>query len=121
MNAVLNYKDKNFLVSDFEITIDVSLDSNCGVFRRYHVGNNPIIRNDPLGLFPNTPGGWIELMKKVLGAVEFCKKCKDIEKHVNNHGDQYCSDCCEAVAKKLQSPYFPWKEIWQQCYGVVCI
>ncbi len=35
MKAVLNYKDEKFLVSDFEIIIDVSLDSNNGVFRRY--------------------------------------------------------------------------------------
>jgi hypothetical protein len=35
MNAVLNYKDEKISESDFEITIDVSLDSNNGVFRRY--------------------------------------------------------------------------------------
>jgi hypothetical protein len=35
MNAVLNDKDEKFSDSDFEITIDVSLDSNNGVFRRY--------------------------------------------------------------------------------------
>ena len=50
MNSVLNYKGETFLDSDFEITIDVSLDSNNGVFRRYHVGNNPVMRIDPSGL-----------------------------------------------------------------------
>jgi len=50
MNAVLNYKDENLLNFDFEMTIDVSLDSNCGVFRRYHVGNNPVNIIDPEGL-----------------------------------------------------------------------
>ena len=51
MNAVLNYKDEKFFNSDFEITIDVSLDSNNGVFRRYLVGNNPVNYVDPWGLF----------------------------------------------------------------------
>ena len=37
--------------SGFEFFIDVSLDSNNGVFRRYHVGNNPVNFVDPLGLF----------------------------------------------------------------------
>jgi hypothetical protein len=50
MSAVLNHKDKNFLDSDFEITIAVSLDSKNGVFRRYHVGNNPVNWADPFGL-----------------------------------------------------------------------
>jgi hypothetical protein len=51
MNAVLEYKDEFFLNSDFEITIDVSRDSNNGVFRRYHVDNNPVNWIDPFGLF----------------------------------------------------------------------
>jgi hypothetical protein len=50
MNAVLNYKDEKFLDCDFGSTIDVSLDSNNGVFRRYHVGNAPMKWMDPLGL-----------------------------------------------------------------------
>jgi hypothetical protein len=41
MNAVLNYKDEIISESDFEITIDVSFDSNNGVFRRYQDCNNP--------------------------------------------------------------------------------
>lgn len=36
--------------SGFEFFIDVSLDSNNGVFRRYHVGNNPVNFVDPWGL-----------------------------------------------------------------------
>jgi hypothetical protein len=51
MNAVLNYKDEKLSDYGFGFTIDVSLDSNCGVFRRYHVGNNPVNFVDPLGLF----------------------------------------------------------------------
>lgn len=37
MNAVLGYKEENLFSSEFGITIDVSLDTNKGVFRRYHV------------------------------------------------------------------------------------
>jgi hypothetical protein len=50
MNAVLNYKDEKLSDYGFGFTIDVSLDSNCGVFRRYHVENNPVNKKDPLGL-----------------------------------------------------------------------
>lgn len=50
MNAILNYKDEKFYDYGFGFTIDVSLDSNCGVFRRYHVGNNPVNHTDPTGL-----------------------------------------------------------------------
>lgn len=50
MNAVLNCRDENLLNFDFEITIDVSFDSNKGVFRRYHVGNKPVNFKDPKGL-----------------------------------------------------------------------
>jgi hypothetical protein len=45
------YKDKKTIDSEFGIAIDVSLDSNNGVFRRYHVGNNPLNRKDPKGTF----------------------------------------------------------------------
>jgi hypothetical protein len=37
MNAVLNYKDEKLSDYGFGFTIGVSLDSNCGVFRRYPV------------------------------------------------------------------------------------
>jgi hypothetical protein len=50
MNAVLEYKDNKFADSSFGITMDVSLDSDKGVFRRYHVGGNPLNATDPLGL-----------------------------------------------------------------------
>jgi hypothetical protein len=50
MNAVLEYKDNKFADSSFGITMDVSLDSDKGVFRRYHVGNAPANWIDPLGL-----------------------------------------------------------------------
>lgn len=38
----MGYKEEKLFTPEFGITIDVSLDSNCGVFRRYHVTNNPI-------------------------------------------------------------------------------
>jgi hypothetical protein len=53
MNAVLEYKDNKFADSSFGITVDVSLDSDKGVFRRYHVGGNPLNAIDPLGLLDN--------------------------------------------------------------------
>ncbi len=51
MNAVLNYKEEKLVDPGFGFTIDVSLDSNYGVFRRYHVGNNPVNNIDASGLF----------------------------------------------------------------------
>ena len=50
MNAFGEYKDKKLTDQGFSFTIDVSLDSNNGVSRRYHVGNNPVNFVDPLGL-----------------------------------------------------------------------
>ena len=60
MASFLGHKVENVVDHDFGFTIDVSLDSNCGVFRRYHVGNNPETFGDPLGLMlwkPVPPGG----------------------------------------------------------------
>lgn len=50
MNAVSKYKEEKIFDSEFGFTIDVSPDSNCGLFRRYHVRNNPILFSDPSGL-----------------------------------------------------------------------
>jgi hypothetical protein len=44
MKTVLNCKDEIFLDSGFGFMIDVSLDSNDGVFRRYRRENEPEVR-----------------------------------------------------------------------------
>jgi hypothetical protein len=51
MDAVLENKDEKLSGSGFGITVDVSLNSDRGVFRRYHVVNEPITKKDPFGLF----------------------------------------------------------------------
>jgi len=50
MNHLLNNKVEKLFNSEFGITIDISPDSNNGVFRRYHVGNQPVNKIDPFGL-----------------------------------------------------------------------
>ena len=49
MASFQGYKIENVVDHDSSFTIDVSLDSNCGVFRRYHAGNNPYRYVDPDG------------------------------------------------------------------------
>jgi hypothetical protein len=49
MNAFSENRKEILSDSGFGITVDVSLDSNCGLFRRYHVENKPINLTDPLG------------------------------------------------------------------------
>jgi hypothetical protein len=52
MDAVLENTDEKLSDFGFGIVVDVSLYSNCGVFRRYHVLNNPVNFTDALGLEP---------------------------------------------------------------------
>lgn len=42
MSSILEYKDEKISDHGFGFMIDVSLDSNCGVFRRYHFNTNPV-------------------------------------------------------------------------------
>lgn len=51
MNAIMEHKAEKSFESDFEMIIDVSPDSNNGLFRRYHAGSNPVSYSDPLGLW----------------------------------------------------------------------
>lgn len=50
MGTFFELEEEKTTEPGFEFLIDVSLDSNNGVFRRYHVGNNPVNWIDPLGL-----------------------------------------------------------------------
>lgn len=57
--GILECNEQKTTEFGFEFFIDVSLDSDKGVFRRYHTGNNPVNLVDPFGLYdapPENPG-----------------------------------------------------------------
>ena len=72
MTSFLEYEEEKITDSGFEFFINVSLDSNKGLFRRYHVGNNPVNDMDPLGLYGTTDCSYYQKMCKENGGVYYC-------------------------------------------------
>jgi hypothetical protein len=121
MDAVLENTDEKLSDFGFGIVVDVSLYSNCGVFRRYHVSNNPTNAVDPEG-----KGLW-DCIKALDSCNDKCKKkvdeCRKLhanpsacfERGETEIGDSHllkeCYDkipeCQECVGNLLECGYIP--------------
>ncbi|MEW6118373.1 MAG: hypothetical protein AB1553_15975, partial [Nitrospirota bacterium] len=106
--SVLEYREENRIDFDLGMLGGVKLDYENGVFRRYHVGANPVNRTDPSGL---APGDW---WHPILHPVEFYNRARELRVwgHQNFPG--------EANSDARHSSYMLAKEygpVWARLAG----
>jgi hypothetical protein len=108
MDAVLEYKAVKSSDSDFEMTIDVSLDSNKGVFRRYLVGNNAVNWIDPLGLFSPSDKG-LEEFDDYTSTIKTCSDAVTAPTAADANVE--CIQCGNAINQYKWLTVSPWSSI----------